>query len=63
MLICSFAPALHLRYNVPAAGTAAIHAIKVGWSDAKHVYGRLLREQKALEKKIRTVTVIDGHMR
>ena len=46
------APALHLRYNVPAAGTAAIRATKVGWSDAKHVYGRLLREQKALEEKL-----------
>lgn len=33
-------PPLQLRYNVPAAGTAAVFALVVGWQDAKNVTRR-----------------------
>ena len=45
------APVLHLRYQVPAAGTAALHA-KAGWEDAKHIYGRVIRNQDVSEEKL-----------
>lgn len=35
-------PPLQLRYNVPAAGTAAVFALLVGWQDVSSVYGKLL---------------------
>ena len=34
------------------ADTAALHAIKVGWEDAQHVYGRVLRNQDEMEEKL-----------
>ncbi len=34
---------LALRYTVPAAGTAAIFALSVGWDDARSVYGITIR--------------------
>lgn len=33
------APPLQLRFTVPAAGTAAIFALIVGWQDANNIYG------------------------
>jgi len=38
------APPLQLRYTVPAAGTAAVFALIVGWQDANNVYGVLLND-------------------
>lgn len=37
---------LILRHSVPAAGTAAVFALSVGWRDAQHIYHRLLTEHQ-----------------
>ena len=43
-------PSLILRWTVPAAGTAAVFAVKVGWDDARSVYGVILTQHTELEK-------------
>ena len=45
-------PSLVLGWTVPAAGTAAIFAVGVGWDDAKTVYGVILAQRAELEKHL-----------
>lgn len=51
------APPLILRYDVPAAGTAAIFALLVGWQDAKHVYGALLQEHHDIADELEALVI------
>jgi len=49
------APPLQLRYHVPAAGTAAVFALVVGWQDAKNVYGILLNNSDEAYQRLQTL--------
>lgn len=49
------APPLQLRYNVPAAGTAAVFALVVGWQDAKNVYGILLNNSDEAYQRLQAL--------
>lgn len=46
------APPLQLRYNVPAADTAAVFTLVVGWHDASNVYGRLLHDPDGIYQQL-----------
>lgn len=52
---------LALRLGVPAAGTAAIFALLVGWEDAQSVYSPLLRGHE--ETHARLVQMVDDAKR
>lgn len=53
---------LALRIDVPAAGTAAIYALRVGWEDAQSAYGLLLKDHEdTFERLVRQVDFCKAH--